>query len=522
MDIEEQFQIAQQFRSAQRPSPADEEAAALRAEKKHLRWLALAEQAGARGFAGSNSPDELKRNKFALMLPKAGHLCTSACRVLSMRAGERLRDPFAGPGAPTYRATRKVFVCAKTGAAHVCEPGRCTHGLVTRSGDIVCWISGLVIGRDQLSCSAPAPSEDRPGIVPDARRSAGSYAQERRQAGGGDRDAYAYNRMVAAELAAEKPKPFGPAPAPAGSKRAASGMTPSQARAVKKRNRATAMQRKRIAGGALAGAATTGELAASENEKYGRRAVVASMEKVPRTARDTAFDLCRRLLFGERAEAAMDAKLLEAEERACKTVAAYIKACQEAEAPHRREVCVAIYHSSFYPLLDRAFGMARLRMCDQREVCNYFATAAIAAWRLLNATPLAQEVGGSQFKTVAIGLIYALREGMRVRVRFWRDSRRSLTDREYEALPPEKKAECDERTVWLLPAHDALRCLPSDSEAKRVVKDTASRSIMISLSNIKDYFQSLFNRGLTIEQIEDYCLSSYLAVADSDVGRQVV
>lgn len=452
------------------------------------------------------------------------HACSGDfCSWQHWPAGQQVRDPFGKLlGGRAFRASGLVWVCTRSGQAHLCGEGRCGRAVETEDRSLTCPVSGLVVGESHVD---DTHSMNKPRIF----ATDGDSGRYQGKGGGPQKDfkkLYRVRRVAAPAPSADDEERArkrarreqqqeaageGTAQQPAPSPTTPTA-TATAAAVPKKRSR---RKRVRVVPTELPPSALR------DDEQYGAAALRRAMEVPSKHLKEAARRLCQEVIFWEGNEAFLQQKLQEAEQKAYRKVERYASACRQESRMPSRTIVRALYLAEQGPVLERVFGCAWLATCEQTVCQQYFQEALMRSYALVCLTPLAQaEKRNVPFTHVALGLLRGLADGISLDVWYDRETRRALDALDVKQLPEEERARCECRTVRLLPSHRALRGIPRDQDMRETGRLDRHRyfSDMVSQRKVKEYLDSLVGFRLSIEQVEAYSLERYMRPLDLDAG----
>jgi hypothetical protein len=497
----------------------------LRVEKRCVRYAIVRERlVRERGKEPSDvlSAARLKRelNLFGTREWRRAHVCGSvSCTWQHWPGGQPVMDPFGKLlGGRSFEATGMVWVCERSGAVHLCGPGRCGRGVDADERAVTCPVSGLVVGETHVD---DTHSMNKPRFFSsdgDSGRHGGAAKQrafqklykvrtQPAQARSADEERAARKRTRKEEEEKKQQQQQQQDPATGA---AANNLPPYSGKKKARRKRLRVVPEE------------LPPSAIRNDEQYGETALLRQMEIPSRATRDGVKRLCQDVVFWEGAEAHLDEKLKEAEHKAYRKAERYFSVCRDHGRMPSRSIMRKIYLDEQQPVLEKAFGQAWLATCERQACVGYFTEALLRAYALVACTPMARkEQRCVPFTHVALGLLRGLADGISLGVWFNRETRRARESLEVRALPDAERDRLYEcRTVRMLPAHRALRGVPSDQDMRETGRLESHRyfSHMVSQRKVKEYLDSLVASGLTIEQIEAYSLERYMRVLDIDAG----
>ncbi len=460
------------------------------------------------------------------------HRCSArGCNWRSLKE----RAPFSDPrdGRAYEAASGLVFLCATSGAVHVCDDEDCRFYVEDHGHDTVCGVSRRSLGGVVVAAAADARRDTIRAATSNA------LADQMPPGGGG---------------AARRPLKRKEAEPPA----AARASTPVVSSSSKRRSalQATRNAGKRFAPGSAAAAMVEARGLREADVTYGAELVRFALENVSDESRASANKWVAFLLFSGQVQKLHTENFARALASAEEHAERYATLCANSGRidPARFRVHIfGIYYPTFMPLVDRALWIALSDRSDYVRIAEYFTRALIALWKITESTPCCCEVNPypgsptekrqrahSHLEKFAVTLLYMLKSGARHMVAYDRATRLVLSEADKRALPVERIAY---ETITYVPAHRILGLsLPEEKKLSKlnftdVLRRSSSGSVRTpggaaaltaaahfepnlvqNTGWINDSFRSLTSirepRPLTIDQVLEYRLTNFVPFHD--------
>lgn len=271
-----------------------------------------------------------------------------------------------------------------------------------------------------------------------------------------------------------------------------------------------------------------------DRQNYGRDVIVSSFYDIKENYRKLVNDMYHEVLGGPKSEDTFNAAHQKAIESAEALADRYVSSMLTASRIPDRSRVYEIYMRFLYPLLGQTFSRAFGQDSDV-AAREYFAEAILKVWKIIDCTPQLGNLtptttsGGAatsanrnssttkttshkkariQLRTVALAILYKLRDGIFTMVDYDPETNRALSKHQAQISTKPLKTE----RLCFIPPHEYLDRLPNENQLSRMKLKTVDSSVYVTGRNICNCYTSLLLYGLPMDCVRQYQLAAHMPI----------